>query len=237
MLTTDGVIIRVDPITGAKSTLASGGLLQDTAGITATEWGQIYVMQSTDTIVHVSPTTGEQNIVSQGGFLNSFDITADRNGNLFAFSGWRNFPPRNAHAQAPSLSFSMWIPLPGRSPSRLAESIVSVRTRAPPASSRSSICRSSLKRHRTASHWASWTTSSGGGFGGFVIVNAMGTGHFQNGPWLPTEFAFAPNGDLMIRAAADFGRGPRQIEIWDSSLFTLKGVLPTPRDYLIFGFT
>jgi hypothetical protein len=85
VLTFDGVILRIDPETGSRSVVASGGLLsQFTSGITVTPWGEISVIQSGNTVVRVVPFTGEQMIVAQGGLITfAADLTADRRGNLF----------------------------------------------------------------------------------------------------------------------------------------------------------
>jgi hypothetical protein len=37
-LTADGVIIRIEPVSGASSVVASGGLLANPGGIAATQW-------------------------------------------------------------------------------------------------------------------------------------------------------------------------------------------------------
>lgn len=65
-LAADGVILRIDPVTGSDSVVAAGGRLADTDGITVSPQGEIYVIQSGDTIVRVLPSTGEQVVLASG---------------------------------------------------------------------------------------------------------------------------------------------------------------------------
>jgi sugar lactone lactonase YvrE len=72
--TPDGRIIRVDPVTGRQTLLASGNLLVDPAGLTVAPNGLIYVVenvgtQGTPSVISVNPATGGQTLVTQGGQL------------------------------------------------------------------------------------------------------------------------------------------------------------------------
>jgi sugar lactone lactonase YvrE len=72
--TPDGRIIRVDPVTGRQTLLASGNLLVDPAGLTVAPNGLIYVVenvgtQGTPSVISVNPATGGQTLVTEGGQL------------------------------------------------------------------------------------------------------------------------------------------------------------------------
>ena len=72
--TPDGRIVRVDPVTGQQSLVASGNLLVDPAGIQVAPDGQLYVVENVGTmgdpgVVRVNPATGAQTLVTQGGEL------------------------------------------------------------------------------------------------------------------------------------------------------------------------
>ena len=86
--TPDGRIIRVDPVTGAQSLVASGNLLVDPAGLALAPNGLIYVIENVGTlgqpgVVSVDPATGAQSLVTQGGQLcYPFGIAVHPNGSV-----------------------------------------------------------------------------------------------------------------------------------------------------------
>jgi hypothetical protein len=86
--TPDGRIIRVDPVTGGQSLVASGNMLVDPAGLALGLDGLIYVVENVGTsgqpgVVSVNPATGAQTLVTQGGQLcYPFGIAAQANGAL-----------------------------------------------------------------------------------------------------------------------------------------------------------
>ena len=86
--TPDGRIIRVDPVTGVQSLVASGNLLVDPAGLALAPNGLIYVIENVGTlgqpgVVSVDPATGAQSLVTQGGQLcYPFGIAVHPNGSV-----------------------------------------------------------------------------------------------------------------------------------------------------------
>src|SRR5215212_4552252 len=84
----DGRIVRVDPVTGRQSLVASGNLLVDPAGLALGPDGLIYVVENVGTagqpgVVSVNPATGAQTLVTQAGELcYPFGITVHPNGSL-----------------------------------------------------------------------------------------------------------------------------------------------------------
>jgi sugar lactone lactonase YvrE len=72
--TADGRIIRVDPVTGQQSLVASGNMLVDPAGLAVAPDGLIYVVENVGamgepSVVSVNPANGAQTLVTQGGQL------------------------------------------------------------------------------------------------------------------------------------------------------------------------
>src|SRR5215217_3397505 len=70
----DGRIVRVDPVTGRQSLVASGDLLVDPAGLALGPDGLIYVVENVGTagqpgVVSVKPATGAQTLATQAGEL------------------------------------------------------------------------------------------------------------------------------------------------------------------------
>ncbi len=86
--TPDGRIIRVDPVTGVQSLVASGNLLVDPAGLALAPNGLIYVIENVGTlgqpgVVSVDPATGAQSVVTQGEHLcYPFGIAVHPNGSV-----------------------------------------------------------------------------------------------------------------------------------------------------------
>jgi|SRR5215210_1601863 len=86
--TPDGRIIRVDPVTGQQTLVASGNLLVDPAGLAVAPGGHIYVIENVGTlgqpgVVSVDPVTGAQTLVTQGGELcYPFGIAVHPDGSL-----------------------------------------------------------------------------------------------------------------------------------------------------------
>jgi sugar lactone lactonase YvrE len=84
----DGRLIRVDPLTGNQSLVASGDQLVDPAGVAVGPGGQIWVADNLDPdgsgrIVRVDPSTGAQTTVAEDGLLDlPFGIAIERDGNL-----------------------------------------------------------------------------------------------------------------------------------------------------------
>jgi hemin uptake protein HemP len=61
-------VYRVDPVSGARSTVSSGGLLAGTGTIAVAADGDLYVTEQT-AIIRVSPITGAQSVVSSGNLF------------------------------------------------------------------------------------------------------------------------------------------------------------------------
>ena len=86
--TPDGRIIRVDPVTGRQSIVASGEHLVDPAGLAVAPDGLIYVVENVGTagtpgVISVNPASGAQSVVTQGGQLcYPFGIAFEPRGSL-----------------------------------------------------------------------------------------------------------------------------------------------------------
>ena len=84
----DGRIIRVDPITGRQTLLASGAPLLDPAGIAVAPNGSIYVADNyaaddDGAVIRVDPASGAQTLVTEGEHLDlPFGILVDQDGSL-----------------------------------------------------------------------------------------------------------------------------------------------------------
>ena len=84
----DGRIIRVDPITGRQTLLASGAPLLDPAGIAVAPNGSIYVADNyaaddDGAVIRVDPLSGAQTLVTEGEHLDlPFGILVDQDGSL-----------------------------------------------------------------------------------------------------------------------------------------------------------
>ncbi len=84
----DGRIIRVDPITGRQTLLASGAPLLDPAGIAVAPDGSIYVADNyaaddDGAVIRVDPVSGAQTLVTEGEHLDlPFGILVDQDGSL-----------------------------------------------------------------------------------------------------------------------------------------------------------
>lgn len=84
----DGRLIRVDPLTGNQSLVASGDQLVDPAGVAVGPAGQLWVADNLDPdgsgrIIRVDPSTGGQTTVAEDGLLDlPFGIALERDGNL-----------------------------------------------------------------------------------------------------------------------------------------------------------
>jgi DNA-binding beta-propeller fold protein YncE len=84
----DGRIIRVDPLTGRQTLLASGAPLLDPAGIAVAPDGQIYVADNfaaddDGAVVRIDPVSGAKTVITQGEDLDlPFGILVDRDGSL-----------------------------------------------------------------------------------------------------------------------------------------------------------
>jgi hypothetical protein len=91
-----GNVIRIDPVTGTQSVVASGGFFHDVLGITIDADGTAVVatglynvsarcLSSAGAIVRVDRTTGDQALVSMGENLQvPFDLKIDANGDIVA---------------------------------------------------------------------------------------------------------------------------------------------------------
>jgi hypothetical protein len=62
-------IVRLNPATGAVTTLSSGGSLKTPQGIAIDPAGDLYVADSTSGVIAVSASTGQQSPVTSGGSL------------------------------------------------------------------------------------------------------------------------------------------------------------------------
>jgi len=83
-----GGVIRVNPITGAQSMIASGGNFVDPDGITIDGNGQLLIADSqayggSGGVIRVDPTTGTQTTVSSGGnFVTPVKIATEASANI-----------------------------------------------------------------------------------------------------------------------------------------------------------
>jgi len=64
-----GVIIRVDPVTGAQTVISEGGSLSSLNAIAIDAAGNYWVANGFGSIIRVDSTTGAQSVVSSGGSL------------------------------------------------------------------------------------------------------------------------------------------------------------------------
>src|ERR1041384_1508794 len=62
-----GGIIKVDPTSGAQTSLASGGAFSDPSGIVVKPNGNLIVADVNGKIIEVNPASGNQTIISSGG--------------------------------------------------------------------------------------------------------------------------------------------------------------------------
>ena len=83
-----GGVIKVDPITGAQTTISSGGAFVDPVGIAIAPNGDIFVTDlnafgGSGGVTRVDPVTGAQTPISSGGFfVDPFGIAIEANGQL-----------------------------------------------------------------------------------------------------------------------------------------------------------
>jgi len=90
--TPDGRIIRVDPVTGRQSVVASGEHLVDPAALTVAPDGLVYVVENVGTagtpaVISVNPASGAQSVIAQGGELcYPFGIAFEPRGSLVVTS-------------------------------------------------------------------------------------------------------------------------------------------------------
>jgi DNA-binding beta-propeller fold protein YncE len=86
--TADGRVIRVDPLTGNQSLVASGNQLVDPAGVAIGPGGEIWIADNlapddNGRIVRIDPSTGAQTTVAEGGRLDlPFGIAIEPGGSL-----------------------------------------------------------------------------------------------------------------------------------------------------------
>src|SRR4051794_16218295 len=59
-----GSVVQVDPVTGAQTLVASGGVLQDPWGIAIAQDGQIFVADDISGVLRIDPATGAVTTVS-----------------------------------------------------------------------------------------------------------------------------------------------------------------------------
>ena len=85
---TDGRLIRVDPLTGNQSLVASGDRLVDPAGVVVGPGGHLWVADNLDPdgngrIVRVDPSSGAQTTIAEDGLLDlPFGIAVEPDGNV-----------------------------------------------------------------------------------------------------------------------------------------------------------
>jgi hypothetical protein len=89
----------IDPATGAKTVISTGGLLfpdHRTVGVALGRDGDVIVVHRTTGLIRVNPATGEQSLLSQGGhFRDPWALAIDKNtGDIYvADSGYDNDRP------------------------------------------------------------------------------------------------------------------------------------------------
>lgn len=82
-----GSLVRVDPVTGAQTTITSGGFLSHPLGVTFDAAGRLIVadfsLGGPGRIVRVDPTTGGQTLITSGGFLvEAYGVVVDPSGSI-----------------------------------------------------------------------------------------------------------------------------------------------------------
>ena len=79
-----GAVIRVDPASGAQTTVSSGGIFAFPLGIAVEADGNILVADFiAGAVIRVDPATGAQTTVSSGGsFINATGIAVEADGNI-----------------------------------------------------------------------------------------------------------------------------------------------------------
>lgn len=95
LLVADGAeqaILRVDPVSGTQTVVASGGLFQSPAGIAIDGEGRIFVTDANaGAVLRVDPATGAQTVVSSGGSLRfPHGLVIDAAGDLLVADGEAN---------------------------------------------------------------------------------------------------------------------------------------------------
>jgi hypothetical protein len=95
----DGLLVRVNPVTGEQSLVARGGLLEDPMDLAVEGDGQIVIANSSDyrgapSLVRVNPATGAQSLLASGGWLgNPWGVVVEPGGDLLVASrGYRSHP-------------------------------------------------------------------------------------------------------------------------------------------------
>jgi len=83
-----GRIVRVDPVTGAETTISSGGFLTGSRDLAIGPTGDILVLDHVQgaeyEVVRVDPTTGVQSLVSSGGLLDgATGLAVAANGDIY----------------------------------------------------------------------------------------------------------------------------------------------------------
>jgi sugar lactone lactonase YvrE len=84
----DGRLIRVDPLTGAQSLVASGNQMVDPAGVAVAPSGEVWVADNLEAngngrVIRIDPSTGAQTTVSEEGMLDlPFGIAVAGDGTL-----------------------------------------------------------------------------------------------------------------------------------------------------------
>jgi len=78
-----GALVRVDPVSGASTTLASDGLLLGPLGLAVDESGSVVIANGSGSVVRVDPETGDQTLISSGGNLaQPFGVVVEANGRV-----------------------------------------------------------------------------------------------------------------------------------------------------------
>jgi hypothetical protein len=220
VLTQAGTIIRVDPLNGSQSVVASGGFLSGADGIAVNAAGEIFVVAAGDTVVRVAPSTGDQMIVSAGGVLrDSRDITIAANGDLLLPSVRRCCPVQEANVvrvdPATGVQSNVLLEGPGL---RL---IGPVGIEMTPSGTMVLILDLVL----------------GGSFGGVALIDPMtGGGNFRlilsGGPYIwPSDFAVTAAGNILVNYY-NVNTQRRDVLVFDSDGAFL-GVLATRHFRLI----
>ncbi len=89
---TSGVLIKIDPVTGVQTVIASGGSLVNPHGIAIENSGTILVAErSSQSLLRIDLLTGTQTTLSSGGsFVNILDVELEANGNILVSDAGAN---------------------------------------------------------------------------------------------------------------------------------------------------
>jgi hypothetical protein len=228
---TDGVVTRIDPLTGEQAVVASGGLLSGLSGLTVTPWRDIFVIQALDTIVRVARGTGDQSVVSQGGLLlGSRDITW--------LKGQLYLPSQFRPCGVPGFLTRSVIRVDPRHGEQTVAFDIDCASGQIEGDSGFFLSPSEIESAPDETTVLVLDQALSGSFGGVALLDAEDRSvDFHAGLFLPREIAIAPDGDILILTHDLANQAEIRIEIWDPTFTIRKGVLPTARSYTVFDVT